>query len=574
MYMDYFRLSEMPFSIAPDPHFLFMSDRHREAIAHLLYGVQGEGGIVLLTGEIGTGKTTLCRRLLDQLPDNVDVAFILNPCMNVGELLQTVCEEFHIPVAPLGTGSKAFVDAIHARLLSGNAEGRRAILIVDEAQNIDPLVLEQLRLLTNLETNTRKLLQIFLIGQPELQTLLARPEMRQVAQRVVARYHLTQLGASEVKYYVSHRLRVSGADPDIFPDSLIRPIFRASGGVPRLINLICDRAMLGTYVKGLRRVTAPILLQAVKEVFEARKPRRYRWLAGRIAAGIAALVGALVVGATRFPDMATGWSSRQIDAPVASQEPAPMPEPVRLAAISPEPSIARPIPGTDPLPKSTAVAVSAEKSPITIDPLVWPEGVSSARSEVLAFQSLLKMHGLDFDVNSRIDPCLQAEASGLRCYSGRGGLSELLLFDHPVVVRLLIDRHEYSATLVGLDQKHNRADLLVAGEERHIALAELANSWSGKYVLLWHAPKGFRDVLLVNHRSPAIAWLRQAMALVDGNTDDDGSDNFDTALAQRVRAFQLTEGIQPDGVVGPRTAIRLNRRGGESGPRLVMAEKG
>jgi general secretion pathway protein A len=428
-------------------------------------------------------------------------------------------------------------------------------------------------LLTNLETNTRKLLKIFLIGQPELQTLLARPEMRQVAQRVVARYHLTQLGASEVKCYVSHRLSVSGADPDIFPDSLMRPIFRASGGVPRLINLICDRAMLGTYVNGLRHVTAPILLQAVKEVFEARQPRRYRWLASSIAAGIAALAGALVVGATGFPDVASGWLPRQIDAPVASPEPTPMPVPVHLETISPEQALAILMPGTELSPKLTAVAVASESSSITIDPLVWPQGASSARGEVLAFQSLFKMHGLNFDVNSGVDPCRQAEASGLRCYSGRGGLSELLLLDHPVVVRLLIDRHEYSATLVGLDQKHNLANLLIAGEERHIVLAELANSWSGKYVLLWHAPGGFRDALLVNHRGPAIAWLRQAMARVDGHTDD-GSDYFDTALAQRVRAFQLSEGIQPDGVVGPRTAIRLNLRSGENGPRLVMAEKG
>ena len=572
MYKDYFRLKEMPFSIAPDPHFLFLSDRHREAIAHLLYGVQGEGGIVLLTGEVGTGKTTVCRSLLDQLPDNIDVAFILNPRMNVRELLQTVCEEFRIDVSPSGPGSKVFVDAIHDRLLNANADGRRAILIVDEAQNLDPLVLEQLRLLTNLETNTRKLLQIFLIGQPELQTLLARPEMRQVAQRVVARYHLTQLSASEVKYYISHRLTVSGGDPDIFPDSLMRPIFRASGGVPRLINLVCDRAMLGTYVKGLRRVTAPILLQAVKEVFEARRPRHYRW---PIAAGFAALAGALVVGATGFTDVSGGWFPRRNDPPLVSSAPASVPEPAPLATVSQEPPLI-PTPSADPPPKSMVDMVDAlvvEKSPVAVDSLVWPGTVSPAKSEILAFQSLFKIHGLDFDVNSRADPCHQAEASGLHCYFGRGGLSELLMLDHPVVMRLSSDRHEYSATLIGLDKAHEVASLLVAGDERHIALAELAKSWSGKYVLLWQAPKGFRDGLTTNSRSPAVSWLRQTMTIVDGH-EDDGSNNFDAALAQRVRAFQLAEGIQPDGVVGPRTAIRLNVRSGRDSTQLVIAEKG
>jgi len=569
MYKDYFRLKEMPFSIAPDPRFLFMSDRHREAIAHLLYGVQGEGGIVLLTGEVGTGKTTVCRSLLDQLPDNIDVAFILNPRMDVRELLQTVCEEFHIAVTASGPGSKAFVDAIHAHLLSTNAEGRRAILIVDEAQNLDPSVLEQLRLLTNLETNTRKLLQIFLIGQPELQTLLARPEMRQVAQRVVARYHLTQLGASEVKHYISHRLSVSGADPEIFPDSLMRPIFRASGGVPRLINLVCDRAMLGAYVKGLRRVTAPIILNAIKEVFEARRPRRYRW---PIAVGIAALAAAVLVGATGFSDVALHWTPRLAEAtPLPSA--LPTPEVVAETSVAKKPEAPPAASVIEAEQNQATVVPPPDKPVVSVEPLVLPEATSPGRSETAAFQSLFKIHGLDFDVASRVDPCRQAEILGLRCYFGRGGLSELLMLDHPVVVRLSSGGREFSATLLGLDKTNNVAQLVVGGDERHVAMSELAKSWSGKYVLLWKAPKGFRDGLMINHHSMAVSWLRQTMAMIDGQQSE-GTDNFDAALAQRVRAFQLAEGIQPDGVVGPRTAIRLNVRSGQNNPRLVVTEKG
>ena len=553
MYKDYFRLSEMPFSIVPDPRFLFLSDRHREAIAHLLYGVQGEGGIVLLTGEVGTGKTTVCRSLLEQLPENIDVAFILNPRMNVEELLQTVCEEFHIAVAPANPGTKPFVDAIHAWLLETNARGRRAILIVDEAQNLDPLVLEQLRLLTNLETNTRKLLQIFLIGQPELQAMLARPEMRQVAQRVVVRYHLSRLDPSEISAYVAHRLRISGAPPAIFPDSLMKPLYRASGGVPRLINLVCDRALLVTYVKGRQQVTAPLLRQAVREVVAARPPRRYRWAA--VVAGLLAMASAALVEATGMTNVMSGWSSPWF-APVS---------PVTLTAPAQPPAVPIRPPEPAALPRSPEPAVVSLPT-ATVE---WPGSIAIANSEALAFQSLFKLYGMNVDVPSRADPCRQAEELGMRCYAGRGGLSDLLLLDQPVVMRLSsADGREYSVTLTALDMEHQAATLLVAGTERRVALGDLATAWSGRYVLIWKSPPGFRDSLVMNQRGPAVTWLRQAMATIDG-LHDDGTGMLDAALAQRIRVFQLAEGIQPDGLVGPLTAIRLNVRSGQGGPRLA-----
>ncbi|NOU00333.1 MAG: AAA family ATPase [Gallionella sp.] len=547
MYKDYFRLNEMPFSIAPDPRFLFMSDRHREAMAHLLYGVQGEGGIVLLTGEVGTGKTTICRSLLEQLPEHIDVAFILNPRMSVEELLQTICEEFHIKITATQRGIKTFVDALNAQLLAAHAEGHRAILIVDEAQNLDATVLEQLRLLTNLETNTRKLLQIFLIGQPELQGMLAKPEMRQVAQRVVARYHLGNLNQSEANTYVAHRLRIAGASPLIFPEALVKQVYRASNGVPRLINLICDRALLGAYVQGQQQVTSPIIRQAILEVFAAtpRKPQR-AWF---VSAGLVAVAtGIAILFVTQMNDT----QSNKI-VPIATKVAA-------ASAVAPAQAASAPLVVTSPLPVKPATT-----------PLKWPSDVPLINSDALAFQSLFKLYDVDFNAPSIPIPCQQAVAKGLRCYEGRGGLSDLFLIDQPVVLRLTSsDGKAYSATLTALD--HQAATLVVGGIVQHVSLSDLANAWLGQFVVIWNAPPNFKSELKQGQRNDTVAWMRHAMEAVDG-IHDNGSDVFDAALEKRVRAFQLIEGMQPDGLVGSRTLIRLNVRNSNL-PHLVTDKKG
>ncbi len=261
MYQSHFGLAEAPFSIAPDPRFLYLSHRHQEALAHLLYGVRGEGGFVLLTGDVGAGKTTVCRCLLDQIPESCDVAYIFNPRLTVEELLSTICAEFRIACPPGNASIKVFVDCLNEHLLAAHARGRHAVLIIDEAQNLSAEVLEQMRLLTNLETSQRKLLQIILIGQPELATMLARPELRQLAQRIVARYHLGPLTRAEITTYVRHRLEVAGATRQPIPASLMGRLYRLSGGVPRVINVICDRALLGAFVQGKERVDSTTLAQ-------------------------------------------------------------------------------------------------------------------------------------------------------------------------------------------------------------------------------------------------------------------------------------------------------------------------
>jgi len=297
MYTEFFGLSEPPFSITPDPRYLYMSGAHREAMAHLLYGIGEGGGFVQLTGEIGTGKTTVCRSLLDQLPSGVNVALILNPKLTDVELLATLCDELGIAY-PEGTSSrKVLVDALYRHLLGAHARGERTALIIDEAQDLAPDVLEQIRLLTNLETPTRKLLQIIFIGQPELIQLLGRDDLRQLAQRITARYHLLPFLEADTQGYIAHRMAVAGQKEEVFTEAATREVHRLTGGVPRLINAICDRALLGAYAQDQRLVDLATVRRAASEVqgehVVALRPKLpWQWAAVIVAAA------AVIVGAT------------------------------------------------------------------------------------------------------------------------------------------------------------------------------------------------------------------------------------------------------------------------------------
>ena len=267
MYKEYFGLKEDPFSIAPDPQFLYMSERHRDALAHLIYGTKADSGFVLLTGEVGTGKTTICRCLLGQIPEKAEIAFILNPKLSVAELLATICDEFGISYPKENHSIKVFIDLLNGYLLDLHGQGKQAVLIIDEAQNLSVDVLEQIRLLTNLETDKHKLLQVIMLGQPELNQILESTELRQFSQRVTARYHLEPLSRNEIAGYVKHRLSVAGVERPLFPIKTVNKLYHLSGGVPRLINILCNRALLGAYVKGQHIVDTTLLAEAASEVF-------------------------------------------------------------------------------------------------------------------------------------------------------------------------------------------------------------------------------------------------------------------------------------------------------------------
>lgn len=524
MYQDYFGLDEAPFSIAPAPRFLYMSQRHQEALAHLLYGLGGEGGFVLLTGEVGAGKTTVCRCLLEQIPEACDLAYVFNPKLTVEELLSTICAEFRIDCPPDNASVKVFVDRINGHLLEAHARGRHAVLIIDEAQNLSADVLEQMRLLTNLETSERKLLQIILLGQPELATMLARPELRQLAQRIVARYHLGPLSKAEVAAYVRHRLEVAGTHRPLFPATLMGRLYRLSGGVPRIINVLCDRALLGAFAQGKERVDRATLAQAAREVFGSPARRRRVW-PKVLAAGLLLLAGgALAVMA---------YQQAQRPVPAISAKPAP--PPAKPAAPAP-------------------------------NRLLLPERAAGLPGETAAWIELFKTWGVDDRGGAA--PCRRAESVGLSCRTTRGDLEELRRINRPALLRMLDEQgRAFFATLVALDD--HSATLTIAGTSHEIALEPLKQRWSGDYQLLWRPPRDVRDTIRPGDRGAAVAWLRAALAPADSRVDAAAATVFDDALAREVKRFQLAQGLTPDGAVGEQTLLRLLGVADRAAPRLA-----
>lgn len=306
MYTAYFGLKEKPFSIAPDPQYLFMSDRHREALAHLTYGLGDAGGFVLLTGEVGTGKTTVSRCLMERLPENTQAAFILNPTLSSQELLATLCDELKIRYRKTGATLKTLTDKIQDKLLKNHKENTNTLLIIDEAQHLQPEVLEQLRLLTNLETNTKKLLQVILIGQPELQVLLKRRDLRQLAQRITARYHLLPLNQQEVTQYIKHRLSIAEGVRALFSKQAMNTIHRICEGIPRLINLVCERSLLNAYNSNVATVNKSIVLLSAQEALGDDYEVAYWWqsrvfkIAMLSAVTVFISAGAYFVGSTQM----------------------------------------------------------------------------------------------------------------------------------------------------------------------------------------------------------------------------------------------------------------------------------
>ena len=524
VYLEHFHLREMPFSITPDPAYLYLSPRHQEALGHLLYGTGQYGGFVQLTGEVGTGKTTMIRALLTQKLAEVDVAMIHNPRQSEHEFVQSICDELSIAYEPNPT-LKALVDALNRHLLASHAAGRRTVLIIDEAQNLAPDVLEQVRLLTNLETHKDKLLRIMLVGQPELGSLLARPDLRQLAQRITARYHLTPLDSRETGEYVQHRLRVAGGQMDLFDAQSLMEVYRHTRGVPRLINILCDRSLLAAYAGGAMRVNARMVRKAAAETAGNLKMQRplTRFLVR--TEKFWALLAAVLA-------LALFWNK----AHEAELVPAPF-APAAAPTLAQSPSPAALPPPRVVNPQIAQLMSSTQPLPVVMGRLIG------------LWDPHLRLSGDD-------NVCRELGQHKIECYRGHGSWSELAHLNHPALLTLSGSGEQHTVLLRGLSS--TQALLETASGTHNIRLPLLETLWAGDYLLLWRNDTGRTRIGPETHGQP-VTWLQRRLVQLNLlPAAYNIGDHYDPNMRQAVAKFQTTHGLPPDGLVDLATLIALS----------------
>lgn len=535
IYARYFGLHENPFALPPDPRYLYLAPRYQEALAHLIYGITQGGGFVQLTGEVGTGKTMMIRALLERLPKDVNVALVLYPLLSVQEFVAVICDDLRVPRAADGDSLKSSIDSLNRFLLENHALGRRTVLVIDEAHKLSHEVLEQVRLLTNLETTKEKLLQILLVGQPELTSLLAQRDLRQLAQRITARYKLTSLESRETAAYVLRRLKVAGAEDPVFTRAALSAVHRRSGGIPRLINTLCDRALLGAYAHSKNRVTAGMVRRAAVEIGHAATPRYGRRAA--IAAGVAA---ALAVGGWQLS--AYRWAK-------------PLPADDIAAAATPA-AVQAPVVAATP-------AAPPEAPPSLVDVL---RGSRAATDTDAVLTALFAQWHKDYTRLAGDNGCERARAAGLQCIFGTGTWNNLRRLNRPAVIELLGENGErYQLLVTAL--KQDRVELDIDGTREEFSRADVGRYWYGRYLTLWKPPPSGELTLRIGMQGPAVAWLQHALARFAGDTrSSEINGTFDAALQSRVKEFQRRHGLEPDGVVGRNTLIQLDAYGADIAP--------
>lgn len=540
MYTRYFGLHENPFALPPDPRYLYLSTRYQEALAHLAYGIQQGGGFVQLTGEVGTGKTMMIRALLDRLPIEVNIALVLYPLLSVEEFVLAICDDLRIPRPANSASLKSIIDTLNRYLLESHAQGRRTVVIIDEAHKLSHEVLEQVRLLTNLETTKEKLLQILLVGQPELTSLLAQPDLRQLAQRITARYNLTPLLARETAEYIVRRLKVAGAQNPIYTRSALSAVHRLSRGTPRLINTICDRALLGAYGHGKNRVTAAMVRRAAAEIGHVAPPRGHAY-AQRIA--VAAVAVAVTVAGVW--QLSQGWPP-----------PTPLTSDIAVAASAPPSVPAATTPASGAVPPAPALSAL----------LADPEVVLDTDS---AFAGLFAQWRKEYHRLPGKTGCARAEQAGLRCMYATGTWNNLRQLDRPAVVELESPNGERHQVLVK-ELKDDHVVLEIGGAAHAFPLAAVEPYWYGQFLTLWRPPPSGEMTLRAGMQGPAVVWLRGALARANGAAAPQDADNtFDAALAEQVKAFQRSRRLEADGIVGRNTLVYLD--GYERIPPLVQS---
>lgn len=517
MYEAFYQLTQRPFSITPDPRFVYLSPRHQDALAHLLYGfgTGGQGGFVQLTGEVGTGKTTLCRLALEQAPEKTRIALILNPMLGPRELLEAICDELEVDyTAEAGQGILKIHGALNRYLLQAHADGERVVLIIDEAQNLSRDALEQVRLLTNLETATDKLLQIILIGQPELREVLKKRHLRQLAQRITARYHLDPLTADETHQYIRHRLSVAGAEHCPFQDDAINAIHDHADGVPRLINIIADRALLAGYSTDASHIDAGLVHQAAQEV------------AGEGAmSGSSPLRGALAVGAVVLL-MVFGLGLAGLIARTQGTDP-DQPQPMWQQAVLSSPAVA-----------------------------AW--------QELAAVWRTLDAAGIE----AACENPTGAVRADTACLLVDGHWGDIRRLNMPVVLQL-VGAPEAHVVLVGLDD--TQATIQHRGQQYAVALNRLARLWTGRFAVVWPDSD---ERLSLGSTDPVISDYKALAAEQDDRPwRGNQAPEFDAPFDDWVRAFQRRRGINSDGIIGSVTRLYLGHPQIEAkAPKLMQTE--
>jgi general secretion pathway protein A len=525
---------------------MYMSVRHQEGLAHLLYGINRGGGFVALTGEVGTGKTTLCHCLLQQLPSGIDLALILNPKVNASELLATICDELGVSYDKSQATLKSLIDLLNQHLLAVHAKGRRTVLLIDEAQNLSLEVLEQIRLLTNLETTKTKLLQIILVGQPELKQLLKQRNLRQLNQRITARYHLLPLSFDETFAYIRHRLTVCGGNPDLFAPGAIRKIYKLSSGIPRVINILCDRALLGAYSINARVITPVIIKQAARESL-SETDNGAPGTANLISLFLLCCIGAAIYIVGFHPSAIVKDKKIQVKA----NKPLAKPEQVILDQQ-----------------KNQQAFENINASP-KMDFNTWINNPALTLSAALA--ETLKIWGKELPA---IHPsnCDDVQAAGLNCLPGKAGWKEVLAMNRPVILEFSLPAGEKRyAVLTGIRQSQS---LVQFHGNMAFPLAEVLRFWDGYYLVLWKSPRPDMKLIYPSQSSDNVLWLRQQLNVINGTQETANNPRFfDEPLKKRVIDFQRRNHLFEDGVAGAQTIIYLdNISGSADSPHLKITD--
>jgi general secretion pathway protein A len=561
IYLPYFALDCEPFSIVPDPGFLYPSHQHRQAVAHLKYGLDREGGFVLLSGEVGTGKTTLTRTLLKHLPAHMRVAYVLNSKLEATDVLASICQELAIEVPTTGdiSFSKTCIDALNHNLIEAHAQGKKTLVVIEEAQNLSAEVLEMLRLLSNLETATHKLLHILLVGQPELLETLAQKDQRQLNQRVVARFHLLPLAKADVANYVNHRLHHAGAKRAIFDNAAMGTLFRLTKGVPRLINLICHHSLLAAYAMGDKTVSARLVKKAAVEVLETELPEPKASKKGWAVALLVAVLIAL-------------WPYRQqlsvfVDMPAVAVEPAMQQPETPVAPISK-------LQTADRVPLIEPVEVEQASVEQELEEQVAAQQVKEARVAINPYSALFAAWSLQVEpLFSEEEVYAVAAAEGLSAEKLTAtNLAAVMAVDRPGIVWINEPDKRLKTYLLASVTGDNVTLIGPAGELTQ-PLEWFATQWSGAFLYLWQSPVAVRNLRLGDRDAIALDWLQNKLQQADSNYQQlITGGHYNEAIRQQVLLFQTQQGIKADGVVGRQTIMKLNQIGIQTVPQLISKQ--